>query len=279
KTIMPPATKPARRKARILTIGLVSMMLAAGPAMAENDYGDFVKIPTSQRKTAEAAKKNNAIQPQATDATAETDMVAVNHDETPHLVLASVSTKPFSAAPSMRYPSIFGANETRYDDLTPFTKWSGVLERFRTSFKASMHKPVTQNWMNFLKAASELDREDQVKAVNTYMNKVKFIADKDNYSMNDYWATPMQFMARGGDCEDYAIAKYVSLRALGFQEKQLRLAIVYDHEMRMPHAVLVVYDQNKAVVLDNQTPDVKNAAKIRRYQPLYSINQLAWWRH
>lgn len=181
--------------------------------------------------------------------------------------------------PRENYPSIFRSHETRYTNLTPFTKWSGVLARFAKEFDGSMKQKTTRKWLSFLEDTRSLDKSDQIEAVNTYMNKIKFISDDDNYGTSDYWATPMEFLKRGGDCEDYAIAKYVSLRALGFDENQMRIAIVFDTHLNMPHAVLVVYQDDEALVLDNQSPDVKDAASIRQYTPIYSINQLAWWRH
>ena len=52
------------------------------------------------------------------------------------------------------------------------------------------------------------------------------------------------FFTRGGDCEDFAIAKYTALRALGVPEERLRVAIVHDDEKNLPHAILVVYTDN-----------------------------------
>ena len=111
------------------------------------------------------------------------------------------------------------------------------------------------------------------------MNKVTFVSDNENYGVNDKWATPMEFLAKGGDCEDYAVAKFISLRALGFSQDDMRLAIVYDNVMRMPHALLIVYDKDNMSVLDNQNPDVADAGEVTRYKPIYSISQVAWWRH
>jgi predicted transglutaminase-like cysteine proteinase len=92
-------------------------------------------------------------------------------------------------------------------------------------------------------------RRKKIEAVNDYMNKVAFVPDSKNYGEKDHWATPMEFLARGGDCEDYAVAKYVSLRALGIPKDKMRIAIVNDEVMRMPHAVLIVYDRGQAMVL------------------------------
>lgn len=195
----------------------------------------------------------------------------------PNFMTVSLQKESFQAAPA--YPPLFGKDETRHDDMKPFTKWAGVLKRFGEQFQSTHVTPKTKAWLSFLQKQRDTKPLNQIKAINRYMNKQPFIEDKDNYKLSDYWATPMEFLKRGGDCEDYAIAKYVSLRALGFAEDTLRLAIVYDTDLQLPHAVLIVYLDGKPLVLDNQTNNVKSADALKHYMPIYSINQLAWWRH
>jgi predicted transglutaminase-like cysteine proteinase len=193
--------------------------------------------------------------------------------------LVQISLQQQPQALLQHYPLLFGKTEKRYENLAPFTKWAGALSRFAEQLPDSLKYKQTRKWLSFLENTRDLPPHEQVEAVNHYMNKFKFISDVDNYKVSDYWATPMEFMRRGGDCEDYAFAKYVSLRALGFKEEQLRIAIVFDTQLQMPHAVLVVYQDDEALVLDNQAEDVKSAGNIPQYAPIYSINQYAWWRH
>jgi predicted transglutaminase-like cysteine proteinase len=177
------------------------------------------------------------------------------------------------------HDTLFGATEQRYTDLSAFTKWTGVLARFKKEFPASQNRPEVQAWLQFLSSVKDYTKQQKIEAVNQYMNRIAFISDQNNYGVADYWATPMEFLAKGGDCEDYAIAKYISLRALGFSSNELRLAIVYDRVMRMPHALLITYNNDQTEVLDNQNPDVVNADDINRYKPIYAISQAAWWRY
>ena len=176
-------------------------------------------------------------------------------------------------------PKLFGHGEQQFSDTSAFTKWNGVIKNFKKDFRASLQKSEVQDWMRFLSSIENEPRSAQIKAVNEYMNKMEFVADNMNYGTRDYWATPMEFLKRGGDCEDYVIAKYISLRSLGFSEDELRLAVVYDQVMRMPHAILVVYEDGAAKILDNQNPAVLDSIEITRYKPIYSISQMAWWRH
>lgn len=195
------------------------------------------------------------------------------------IVMASLST----ATPndqSVQLPKLFGVEEQRYSDLSAFTKWTGALDNFKKEFPKAGDQVHVRDWMKFIASVKDKSKAEQIQAVNQYMNEVPFVSDEKNYGSADYWATPMEFLARGGDCEDYALAKYLSLRALGFAKEDMRLAIVYDHEMRMPHAVLVVYHDNAAQILDNQSKEVQESDElVERYKPIYSISQIAWWRH
>jgi predicted transglutaminase-like cysteine proteinase len=59
----------------------------------------------------------------------------------------------------------------------------------------------------------------------------------------------------------------------------MRLAIVHDKIKNIPHAILIVYTDNGPMVLDNQIKTTKQASRVTRYKPIYSINSSGWWRH
>ena len=174
---------------------------------------------------------------------------------------------------------LFGVSGTRHTDLSPFTKWTSFFERMSNEFTPQRDKPAVKNWIQFLASIRHNSVSEKITAVNDYMNQIAFLDDKQNYGQSDYWATPMDFLQRGGDCEDYALAKYMSLKALGVSTDHMRLAVVYDDVMSAPHAVLIVYDNGHANVLDNQNPIISDSAMLTRYKPIYSISQNAWWRH
>ena len=192
-------------------------------------------------------------------------------------------------------PSFFNTKEVKSSDLKAFGKWTGALARFTTERKSSaplkcnpgpgqMQICGNADWINFLKAVKGKSKLDQVRLVNARMNKAKYVQDKNNWGQNDYWATPQEFMARFGDCEDYAIIKYLSLRMLGWNDDDLRVVALKDLNLKVGHAVLIVYMTAKSgeripLVLDNQIKDVVKASSIRHYQPVFSINQKHWWRH
>ncbi len=182
-------------------------------------------------------------------------------------------------APMNEYPRLFGSEERRSSNLKPFTKWSGMFDRFEKAMQNDSDIRDIQALRSELIRFQGLELEDMADRVNALINKKPYILDSKNWGKSDYWATPVEFMARGGDCEDFAIAKYVALRALGVPEERLRLAVVHDKEKNIPHAVLVVYADSDAYILDNQESRALLQKRVNRYRPIFSINRQAWWLH
>jgi len=185
-------------------------------------------------------------------------------------------------------PSFFGTSEQKSTNLTAFKKWNGALARYAKeraqarSGGCSAQKLNTCNfkkWMDFLNTLRKKDLVSQIRAVNDYMNRAPYITDPVNWGQKDFWAAPGEFMAKFGDCEDYAIAKYISLRLLGYKDDNLRVVAVKDLNLKIGHAVLIVYYKGKPYVLDNQIKQVVPASKIKHYLPVFSINASAWWKH
>jgi predicted transglutaminase-like cysteine proteinase len=172
---------------------------------------------------------------------------------------------------------LFGASEVRSSDISAFTKWTAVMSRFEQEMKTEGGSSTVQSWKTHLQALKGKSAREQIDGVNNYVNAVRYIEDSQNYHKSDYWATPIEFLAHGGDCEDFAIAKYASLRALGFSADQMRIAIVQDKVKNIPHAILIVHAEGKSFVLDNQDKRVENADNVNRYKPIFSINSDNWW--
>ena len=184
-------------------------------------------------------------------------------------------------------PSFFRSKEIRSSNLKPFKKWTGALGRYvkerakqKGSCKATkLNKCHYAAWVKFLTSIKGKDKLTQIRLVNKYMNQAKYTTDKTNWGRKDFWATPGEFMSKFGDCEDYAISKFLSLRMLGFKQSELRVVAVKDLNLKVGHAILVVYYGGKVLVLDNQIKKVIDAARVRHYSPVFSINDKYWWRH
>jgi predicted transglutaminase-like cysteine proteinase len=177
------------------------------------------------------------------------------------------------------YPRLFDSKEKHSTSLKAFTKWSDMFHKFDAQLQQPSTAPVIQQFQNDLQTLNGLSLRDMTIRVNTMMNAKRYITDNRNWGTSDYWATPVEFLQRGGDCEDFAIAKYTALRALGVPEERLRVAIVHDTLKNIPHAVLVVYTDQGTLVLDNQMDNVIDGDRMGRYRPIYSINRSGWWLH
>ena len=154
-----------------------------------------------------------------------------------------------------------------------------MFERFEASLQESSEKQVIRDWQADIAAFKDLPLFAMAEKVNNLINSQKYIVDGKNWGKTDYWATPIEFFTRGGDCEDFAIAKYISLRMLGVPEERMRVAIIHDEIKDIPHAALIVYTDKGAVLLDNQIKNVRYADTVNRYRPIFSINRQAWWLH
>lgn len=196
--------------------------------------------------------------------------------DVPAKISISVS-QHFTAVAS--YPSLFGSNEKASSDLKAFTKWTEMFDRFDRELKTADAQNAIKKWQGQLRRFENLPLKSMAGKVNDFVNETRYIVDQRNYGKSDYWATPVEFIQNGGDCEDFAIAKYTALRALGVPEERLRIAIVHDNQKNIPHAVLVVYTEQGAYILDNQQDDLVDAETFKRYRPIFSINRTAWWLH
>ncbi len=121
------------------------------------------------------------------------------------------------------------------------------------------------------------DRVEQLRVVNSRLNGIRYVTDPVNWGLDDYWSTLAQFLRRDGDCEDYAIAKYMLLKQLGVPVADMRVVIVMDQNLNIPHAILAVRAGATTYILDNQITDIAPDTSIRHYKPYYSINEQAWW--
>jgi predicted transglutaminase-like cysteine proteinase len=185
-----------------------------------------------------------------------------------------------ASAASASSDSIFGTKELHSTNLNMFPKWRDALRRFQTEMKACAGSACkADEWLSFLDRVRGLSPEEQIRAVNREMNDKPYVTDPVNWHMADYWATPLQFLRKDGDCEDYAISKYMALKALGFNTDALRIVVLQDTNLNIPHAVLVVFFKGRALVLDNQVSGVVPAESIHHYHPFYSINEEGWWLH
>lgn len=185
-------------------------------------------------------------------------------------------------------PSFFNTIEIDSADLRPFRAWLSVLTRADAEADREAAVPCSggwfsacpyRDWLAFLDGLQGADAWTQLLRVNAYVNRTAYRADRRNWGVDDYWETPGEFFSRLGDCEDYAITKYLSLRRLGWPDEHLRIVTVVDRRADAGHVVLVAAHAGQTWLLDNQSPLIVDTREVDRYRPLFSLNATSWWRH
>jgi predicted transglutaminase-like cysteine proteinase len=183
---------------------------------------------------------------------------------------------------------LFGSTELRSESLEGLPQWTRVLqvmEREGPAFAAcaadaiACPTPVLKNWRKVITSARKLPRGRQIDFVNKFFNQWPYKQDVELYGLSEYWAAPREFMSRSGDCEDYSIAKYFALRALGFDKEELRIVILMDEIRNIGHAVLTIQEGGDILVLDSLSNLLLSHTKYKHYRPQYSMNETTRWAH
>lgn len=147
---------------------------------------------------------------------------------------------------------------------------------------------IYREWQQLLLSARrESNEQSMLRDVNQFFNqRYQFVDDMDLWKQADYWATPLESMARGaGDCEDYTIAKYFTLRELGVAPQKLRLTYVKARiggaasTVTQAHMVLAYYADPAAepLILDNLITTIRPASQRADLQPVFSFNADGIW--
>lgn len=141
--------------------------------------------------------------------------------------------------------------------------------------------PADGPWSGLLQRIKYLPREEQLIAVNNWVNHTLAVADdRDIYGLTDHWASIEESFARGrGDCEDFAIAKMQLLEASGFSREDLYLAVLKDEIRHVDHAVLAVREGNDFWILDSQTDKLVRSEYVRGYRPIATYSAGHAWVH
>ena len=136
-------------------------------------------------------------------------------------------------------------------------------------------------WQRLLATQRQVSEAEQLKVVNLFFNhQMQYQEDIDLWREVDYWATPIQSLWKGaGDCEDYAIAKYFSLRRLGVSGDKLRITYVKALRQNRAHMVLTYYASPDAMplVLDSLMDEILPASQRADLLPVYAFNAEGLW--
>jgi predicted transglutaminase-like cysteine proteinase len=139
-----------------------------------------------------------------------------------------------------------------------------------------------EDWQRLHDLARNAPVARQLEIVNRFFNRAEFVDDIDHWGKEDYWATPVELLStNAGDCEDFAIAKYLTLRAIGVPDEQVRVVYVKSLELNQAHMIVAWYETPAAepLILDNLIDEIKPASQRTDLEPVYSFNGEGLWRN
>ena len=181
---------------------------------------------------------------------------------------------------------VFQSLEFETNATTGLANWNNAKRKLSAeaaSYKAcdagqASCPPQLREWRSKLGQWRGLSAKAKLILVNRFANAaISYTDDRKAFHSRDYWATPLESLKGRGDCEDYVLLKYASLRSLGFAEDQLRIVIVNDLKAGLGHAILSVKINTETFILDSQDNRVLRHDSIQRYAPIYSINAKGRW--
>jgi len=162
----------------------------------------------------------------------------------------------------------FGADAT-----TRMSNWQKLVRQIKATDLAEK-TPGKEKFGQPASASSVFGR------VNLFFNRLPYNTDQALWNVPDYWATPVEMLGmNGGDCEDYAIGKYMTLKELGVPIDRLRITYVRALSLGVTHMVLAYYPDPDAEpwILDNLTNDIKVASARTDLEPVFSFNDDELW--
>jgi predicted transglutaminase-like cysteine proteinase len=135
--------------------------------------------------------------------------------------------------------------------------------------------PAALQLLAIVDNARARDGRARLGEINRAINlAIRPMSDLAQYGQIDVWSSPLvTFTTGAGDCEDYAIAKFVALRLAGVTPDDLRIVVMRDTIHGEDHAVVAARLDDHWLTLDNRRMAMVEDAYVRNYRPLFVIDQ------
>lgn len=181
--------------------------------------------------------------------------------------------------------------ETAEDFLAPaatWPAWQDTLDRHRAELaaiqdclndKEACTRPL-RGLRHILLKGAELRPEQQVRLVNRFINRHRYTEDRVSSASaaGNQWETLTEFLLDGGDCEDFAVAKYFVLREFGVSAENMRIVIGKEPQRATYHAMLAIRFDDGVWLLENDNTIHRNGYQdINQF--VYAINEQGIWDH
>jgi len=163
-------------------------------------------------------------------------------------------------------------------------KWREVLARIDSDEQTAACRassdacsPAARRLLELVELGRQRAGRARLGEINRAVNlTIRATSDVSQYGVDDFWSAPLATLERGaGDCEDYAILKYLALREAGISPDDLRLLIVSYPRRGILHAVLAVHWDEEWLLLDNLTMMMVNSLEATQYLPLIALDDQA----
>ena len=164
-----------------------------------------------------------------------------------------------------------------------YDKWLGVQRRLDDEMvqialcegdRDGCVSPAALKFLDIVDAGRLRDGRARLGEINRAINlAIRPVSDLAQYGQIDVWSSPLATLARGGgDCEDYAIAKFVALRLAGIAAEDLRIVVMHDTVRGEDHAVAAARLDGRWLTLDNRRMAMVADSDIRNYRPTFVID-------
>jgi len=253
-------------------IAILAALFFGSGALAFADSGDRQTARYFTIKQVLAKLDNGAqnVRPEALQLTALDVPAAAN------------SSGASSAAAESNEP--FGFATFRAPEGMLWVKWRKIETEFATEADTvaacraagtRCTNAAAQKYLALIEESRRLPERARIAQINRVINaSIRYTSDEEQFGMPDVWTAPLATLGSGrGDCEDYAIAKYVALRDAGFAAEDLRLLIVHDRNARQDHAVASVRQGGQWLMLDNRHDILLEQKDARHFVPLFALDR------
>ena len=163
-------------------------------------------------------------------------------------------------------------------------KWLGVQRRLDDEMvqlalcegdRDGCASPAALKFLDIVDSARAREGRARLGEINRAINlAIRPIGDLAQHGEIDVWSSPLATLARGGgDCEDYAIAKFMALRRAGLSTDDLRIVVMHDTIHGEDHAVAAARLDGRWLMLDNRRMAMVEDANVRNFRPKFVIGQ------
>ncbi|MCA6122755.1 transglutaminase-like cysteine peptidase [Bradyrhizobium sp. WSM 1704] len=180
-------------------------------------------------------------------------------------------------------PEPFGLFTFRAPESNLWSKWRGleadlvkeqaVLAQCRED--AAGCPSHAAQFLRLINAVRLKSGRERLNEANRAVNQaIRYMSDFAQHGVPDRWTAPLATFATGkGDCEDYAIAKYIALSEAGFRRDDLRLVLGRDRAIRQDHAVLAARVEGRWLILDSRLSEIVDASGTANFTPMFALDQ------